>query len=60
MYCRIIHSHKFANIRKSLVKFRFHDQSISSHKEKTSEKEFSSDSKRYYKIILRTYSLPIF
>ena len=49
MYCRIIHSHKFTNIRKSLVKFRFHDQSISSHKKKLQKKNSLVIQKRYYK-----------
>ena len=56
MYCRIINSHKFANIKKPLVKFRFHNQSISSHKEKLQKKILISFKSYIIKIILRTYS----
>ena len=49
MYCRIINSHKFANIEKPLVKFRFHNQSISSHKEKLQKKNSLIIQEQYYK-----------
>ena len=49
MYCRIINSHKFANIKKPLVKFRFHNQSISSHKEKLQKKNSHIIQELYYK-----------
>ncbi len=49
MYCRIINSHKFANIKKSLVKFRLHNQSISSHKEKIQKKNSLCIQEKFYK-----------
>ena len=49
MYCRIINSHKFANIKKSLVKFRLHNQSISSHKEKLQKKNSLFIQEQFYK-----------
>ena len=49
MYCRIVNSHKFANIKKPLVKFRFHNQSISSHREKLQKKNSHIIQELYYK-----------